>query len=224
VGRYALLWSGGKDSALALVRARQAGLEVARLVTFYDAASGRVRFHGTRVELIRAQAAAAGIQLVALGTAWEEMDRELRRELARLRAEGFLGVVGGDIHLADVRAWYGERIGALGLEHVEPLWGEQPAALLEEFVAGGGRAVVTCVELARMGPEWLGRQLDGRFLEEVSALGIDPCGELGEYHTFCFGGPAFEWEVGWRAGVRREEGRFCQLDLVPGLGSGDRPR
>ncbi len=214
MGPYALLWSGGKDSALALVRARRVGLEVARLVTFYDAPSGRVRFHATRVELIRAQAAAAGIELTALGTTWEEMDRELRRELARLKAEGFQGVIGGDIHLADVRAWYGERIGAAGLEHVEPLWGEQPTALLQEFVIGGGRAVVTCVEVGRMGRGWLGCEVDGRFLQQVSALGIDPCGELGEYHTFCFGGPAFHWEVGWRAGARREAGRFCQLDLL----------
>jgi len=30
------MWSGGKDSALALDRASKAGLDVARLVSFYD--------------------------------------------------------------------------------------------------------------------------------------------------------------------------------------------
>ena len=54
------MWSGGKDSALALQRARANGIEVARLITFHDAATGRVRFHATRVEMVQAQAIATG--------------------------------------------------------------------------------------------------------------------------------------------------------------------
>jgi len=50
--RCAVMWSGGKDSALAAHRARRAGLEIACLVNFYDEATGRVRFHATRTELI----------------------------------------------------------------------------------------------------------------------------------------------------------------------------
>ena len=70
-GGYALLWSGGKDSALALQRARAAGLDVKRLLSFHDSSTGRVRFHATRVELIAAQAHAAGVELTSLGTTWE---------------------------------------------------------------------------------------------------------------------------------------------------------
>jgi Predicted ATPases of PP-loop superfamily len=25
--------------------------------------------------------------------------------------------------------------------------------------------------------------------------GVDPCGERGEFHTFCFGGPMFGYEI-----------------------------
>jgi len=62
---YALLWSGGKDSSLALRRSLLAGLEVRRLLNFHDAATGRVRFHATRVELLRAQADALGTRHLA---------------------------------------------------------------------------------------------------------------------------------------------------------------
>ena len=103
-GRYALMWSGGKDSALALQRATAGGLEVTRLINFYDAATGRVRFHATRADMIRAQADAAGIELRAIGTSWPAMEARLSEELATLRWEGFTGVVFGDIHLAEVRA------------------------------------------------------------------------------------------------------------------------
>jgi uncharacterized protein (TIGR00290 family) len=212
--RYALMWSGGKDSALALDRARKAGIEVARLISFYDSATRRVRFHATRLEMLEAQAAAIGIGLRAIPTTWPEMEEALRSVLSSLREEGFTGVVLGDIHLADVRAWYEERVTAAGLKHVEPIWGEPPPALLGEFIASGGRAVITCVDLARLDEAWLGRVIDESFANEIEATGVDPCGENGEYHSFAFAGPVFKRPVSWSAGERRQEGGFAQLDLT----------
>lgn len=185
------------------------------LVTFYDSGTERVRFHATRIELIRTQAAATGVpRLLDLGTAWPEMEVRLVEVLARLRAEGCPGVVLGDIHLADVRAWYEARVTAAGLEHVEPLWGEPPAGLLQEFVRTGGRAVVTCVDLERLDESWLGRVVDAGFARDISRLQVDPCGENGEYHTFAYAGPVFARPVAWTPGSRRREGRFLQLDLA----------
>ena len=74
-GRYALMWSGGKDSALALQRATDGGLAVTRLINFFDAATGRVRFHATRAGMIQAQAVAAGIELRVLPSLWPLWDR-----------------------------------------------------------------------------------------------------------------------------------------------------
>jgi uncharacterized protein (TIGR00290 family) len=210
---HALMWSGGKDSALALWRARQRGLRVDWLVNVSDRATGRVRFHATPTAAIARQADAAGVRLVSLPTDWETFDVSLRQALDALVRDGCRGVVFGDIHLADVRAWYEERTRAAGLEHVEPLWGETPAALLAEFVAIGGRAVLTCVETAKLDRSWLGRVIDADFVRDIAATGIDPCGENGEYHSFAYRGPFFHAAVPWRAGERRDDGRFAQLDL-----------
>jgi uncharacterized protein (TIGR00290 family) len=208
------MWSGGKDSALAFHRARQAGLDVRALLTFYDAESGRVRFHGTRVEVIREQVAALGAESITVGTTWPEMEAALAAQLRDLAAAGYAGVVFGDIHLADVRAWYEERVIAAGLEHVEPLWGDPPASLLEEFVGGGGLAVVTCIDLERLDEAWLGRVIDADFARDIGGLEVDPCGENGEYHSFAFAGPAFARPVEWAPGERRREGRFLQVDVA----------
>jgi uncharacterized protein (TIGR00290 family) len=213
---YALMWSGGKDSALALHRARGSGLDVARLISLYDSATRRVRFHATRVEMLEAQAAAIGVELHAIPTRWPEWEASLARELASLRDEGFTGVVFGDIHLADVRDWYERRVVAAGLEHVEPIWGESPPALLAEFVSSGGRAVLTCVELAKLDESWLGRVTDAQFAAEIQKTGIDACGENGEYHSFAFASPVFKGPVSWTAGERRLDGGFAQLDLTGG--------
>jgi uncharacterized protein (TIGR00290 family) len=208
------MWSGGKDSALALWRARQRGLDVRWLLTVHDAATGRVRFHATPIGSIAAQARAARLEMVHAATTWEGFDDALRRALADLVRAGCTGLVFGDIHLADVRAWYEERTRALGLEHVEPLWGEDPRTLIREFVGVGGRAVLTCVETAKLDASWLGRVIDDDFVRDVERTGIDPCGENGEYHSFSFAGPFFSELVAWRFGDRRDDGRFAQVEVL----------
>jgi len=214
-GGYALMWSGGKDSALALYRARKAGIEVSRLLTFYDRATRRVRFHATRSSVVAAQAKATGAgQWYGIGSSWPAMEAQLVVELGKMRDSGVEGVVFGDIHLADVRAWYEDRVRAAGLEHVEPIWGEQPADLLREFVDIGGRAVVTCVDLMRLDASWLGRIVDERFVHDITDTGVDVCGENGEFHTFAFEGPMFVHPVGWRPGEARTDSRFSQLDVL----------
>jgi len=196
------------------------GIHVDRLLSFYDSATGRVRFHATRVAMLQAQAAAIGIGLKAVPTDWGDMEASLRTELRALTDEGFTGVVLGDIHLADVRAWYEERVTAAGLEHLEPIWGEPPQQLLEEFVVSGGRAVVTCVDLSKLDDTWLGRVIDHGFANEIAGTGVDPCGENGEYHSFAFAGPVFASRVDWVPGERRSEPGFAQLDLT---GAAERP-
>ena len=211
------MWSGGKDSALALDRARRSGLDVARLISFYDSATRRVRFHATRVEMLEAQGAAIGVELRAIATTWPEMEGRLHRELGSLQEEGFAGVIFGDIHLVDVRDWYKTHVMAAGLEHVEPIWGDQPPELLAEFISSGGRAVITCVELARLDESWLGRVTDEQFVTDIQKAGVDVCGENGEYHSFAFTGPVFKRPVSWIAGERRLDAGFAQLDLTEGL-------
>ena len=215
---YGVMWSGGKDSAMALWRARRAGLDVRWLVTVHDSATGRVRFHATPMPAIARQAEAAACELVSVPTTWEGFDAALGETLRHLRDAGCTGLVFGDIHLADVRAWYEDRTRAAGLEHVEPLWGQDPAALLAEFVAIGGRAVLTCVERDRLDVSWLGRVIDEDFVRDIAFTGIDPCGENGEYHSFAFAGPFFSRPVDWRFGERRDDGRFAQVEVVAAAG------
>jgi uncharacterized protein (TIGR00290 family) len=214
---YAVMWSGGKDSALAFTRARARGLEIGALLNFVDASSGRVRFHATRAELIAAQATAARVALRQYATTWGDLEDAFRRALRQLLADGFAGVIFGNIHLADVRAWYEKRVRGADLEHVEPIWGEPPSALLREFVGGGGRAVLTCCELGKLDERWLARIIDERFVTDIATAGVDVCGENGEYHSFAYAGPAFREAVAWRPGSRRSDGVFVQLDLLSPL-------
>lgn len=212
---YAVMWSGGKDSYLALARARHQGLAVTSLVNFYDGPTGRVRFHATRKELIAAQAFALGLRLHQHATTADGYEAAFRTAVRALAGAGCRGAIFGNIHLADVRAWFEERVLAEGLEHHEPLWGDAPATLLDEFVNSGASAVITCVDATKVPAAWLGRSVDEAFATDVARLAdVDPCGERGEYHTFVYAGPLFARPVTWRPGPMHEEGGFAQLELL----------
>jgi diphthine-ammonia ligase len=210
---YALSSSGGKDSLLALHRATDAGLHVSRLLTLYDEATERVRFHGVPVAVMRAQADLLGRPLTLAPTTPGTFERVFVSALADLRAEGFAGLIFGNIHLADVRAWYEERVRAAGLEHVEPLWGEAPASLARQVVRLGYQAILTCVEEASADPAWLGQPLSEALIAACERRGIDPCGERGEYHTLICAGPLLRAPLRVRFGEAHTEAGFRQLDV-----------
>ncbi len=210
----AVFFSGGKDSMLALDRAIRAGYRAPLLVTLYDGPSRRVRFHGVPVDVMRAQAEALGLENLLRPTTPETFERVLLETLGELRMRGIGTAILGNIHLADVRAWYEERVRAAGQDHVEPLWGEEPRSLVGEVVARGYRALITCVEDARADLAWLGATIDRTLIERFVARGIDACGERGEYHTLVTDGPLFRHPLAVRTNAAHSANGFTQLDIA----------
>lgn len=202
---------------LALDRALEAGLDVALLFTIYEGNTGRLRFHGVRRELIQAQATSLGIELLARSTHPADYAAVFEGVLDTLVERGIGGVVFGNIHLEEIRAWYEERTTGRGLEHREPLWGGNTSALVAEFLARGHRTRVVSVDLSRGKPDWVGRELTPELAAEIAAVpGADPAGEQGEYHTFAHDGPLLARPIAHRVGeaAEREGHRFVDLVTV----------
>jgi uncharacterized protein (TIGR00290 family) len=219
---YALMTSGGKDAMLALDRARRTGLDVSLLVSLYDGATSRIRFHGVRRQLLDLQAAALGMEVLALPVPPGGYEPVFNDALDALRARGLSGVIFGNISLADVRAWYEQRVVAAGLEHVEPLWGGPAVEVAWEVVERGFRALVVSVNLEERATTFLGREFDADLVTQISVIDrLDPSGERGEYHTFVFDGPDFAHPVGFTRGQPMELEGHRVLDLLPPNGSRD---
>jgi len=214
VAQCALSFSGGKDSILALDRIIRAGKHVNYLVTMYDAATERVRFHGVPITHIQAQADALGIPLLRYPTTLENFETVFLQSLQDLLQLNVTGIAFGNIHLADVRAWYEERTAGAGLTHLEPLWNEEPTKLVRECIARGYVATLTCIEIARAQTEWLGAPLTEQLVDEFEQSGIDPCGERGEYHTFVSAGPLFAHPLPIRLGSTKTMAGFQLVDIL----------
>jgi uncharacterized protein (TIGR00290 family) len=216
--RILLAWSSGKDSAWALHLLRQSGeYEVAGLLTTFNEAFDRVAMHAVRRELVEAQAAAVGLPLWPVDIPWpctnEEYERRMAATCMQALAEGIEAIAFGDLYLEDVRAYRERQLAPTGLTPLFPLWKIPTDKLIREMIAGGQRAVITCVDPRKLGREFAGREIDLALVGELPA-GVDPCGENGEFHSFVFAGPAFSKPIDVRAGEVVERDGFVFADVT----------
>ena len=218
--KVVLCWSSGKDSAYALeVLRREGRYEVAGLLTTMTEGYDRVSMHGVRRELVLAQAAEAGLPLRIVWIPQQAdnaiYEARMGEALAEAKAAGVGGVAFGDLFLEDLKQYREEKLAAAGLAAVFPIWKLDTRELSRQMVAEGFRAVITCVDTQKLDGRFAGREYDLGLLAELPA-GVDPCGENGEFHSFCYAGPVFARPVAIRRGeVVLRDGRFNYCDLLP---------
>lgn len=186
--------SGGKDSCLALWRARRAGYDVRVMLTMLDETGLRNRSHGVPLALLREQAASLGMTLRAPSASWKDYETVMMRELAALRRDGFEAGVFGDIDLDAHREWEEKVCAQAGLSVHLPLWHESRLELAHEVLELGFKAIVVCVDARFLDDSYCGRAYDAQFIASLPA-GVDACGENGEFHTFVHDGPGFQHAI-----------------------------
>lgn len=212
--RAVISWSGGKDS-LAALSAVRGDLEVVAALTMFDESGARSRSHGLRPELVAAQAASLGLRPVTARCSWQSYDESFTAALAALAREGVTHAVFGDLVFPEHRAWAEARCREAGLTAVEPLFGRPTGELFDAFVASGATALLVTVREPWLDETWLGRPLAADMKPVFAELGVDPCGERGEYHTAVVAGPGFATPIRVRAGERVRRGECVALDLIP---------
>ncbi|MCK9686067.1 adenosine nucleotide hydrolase [Scleromatobacter humisilvae] len=187
--RCAISWSAGKDSWLALMRAREHSLAVTTFVTMCDE-DGTSKSHALPPDLIAAQVRALGGESRSVRVPPGEYAARFDAGLREVAASGHTHMVFGDIDLQAHRDWLAPACERAGLVALFPLWRETREALARELVARGVRARVVCVDTRWLDASYCGADYDAAFLARLPA-GVCPCGEDGEFHTFVTGGPGF---------------------------------
>lgn len=218
-----LSWSGGKDAAWALHALRQRDdVDVVGLLTTITEGHERIAMQGIRVDVLHAQAAAAGLPVIEArmpqraDNAIYEATFAAALARARERWPGIATIAFGDLFLADIRAWREALCARLGWTPLFPLFGSDTAQLAREMIAGGLRASLCCVDTTQLDARFAGRDFDAALLAELPPA-VDPCGEHGEFHTCVADGPMFAHPLPLERGetVLRDN-RFAYTDyLVP---------
>jgi diphthamide synthase (EF-2-diphthine--ammonia ligase) len=196
-------------------------MHVAALLTTFNAAFDRVAMHAVRRPLVEAQAASADLPLwnveIPSPCPNDVYEARMREAMTRARAEGFTHVAFGDLFLEDVRRYREERLKDTGLEPMFPLWQLPTDLLARQMLAEDVGAVLTCVDPKQLDRRFAGRTYDGGLLSELPAT-VDPCGERGEFHTFCFAGPMFKKPIPVTIGEIVDRDGFVFADAFEPLG------
>jgi diphthine-ammonia ligase len=199
--RLGILFSGGKDSTLALHKAAEKE-DVACLITLVSQNKESYMFHTPNIDVTVLQAEALDLPLISKltkGTPEEEL-KDLEEAIAQA-VKGFKidGVVTGAVESVYQAARIQQICNHLDLWCLNPLWKREQRALLEEIVAEGFQAIISGVFAYPLDKRWLGKQIDADLIERLVALsneyGLSPSGEGGEIETTVLDAPLFKKKI-----------------------------
>ncbi len=193
----ACLYSGGKDSTLALHKVVSMGIKIDLLITMISKSKESYMFHYPNVQYTKLQAESLGIRQVFAkteGKKEEELD-DLRKVLKD-----------NDVKLLVTGATYsryqGDRVNniakELGIEHMAPLWHIDPEAELTE-IERDFNAIITSVSAEGFDESFLGKKIDNDMISRLRELkkkyGINMLFEGGEAESFVLDAPLFTKKI-----------------------------
>lgn len=199
-------WSSGKDSALALYHLlKDEHFSVDELITTVNSHYNRVSMHGLRKELLLAQTNAIDIpvSLIELPEmpSMEVYEQKMNETVSRLKNDGFTHSAFGDIFLEDLRDYRDKQLAEVNVTSVYPLWKRNTKELLNEFLDLGFKTIIVCANSKYFNDHFVGTIIDKDFIDNLPK-NVDPCGEHGEFHTFCFDGPIFKNPIDFTIGEK----------------------
>jgi diphthine-ammonia ligase len=188
-------WSGGKDSCFALMQAMETGIVPKVLLNVLNEEGKISRSHGIPKHILQQQADAAGLPIKMISSSWQDYEMNFTNALSDLKNEFQLShAIFGDIDLQAHRDWEEKVCANAGLEAVLPLWLKDRRSLVLQMLASGIETmIVSCNTI--MGERFLGKILTTELIDELEALGVDACGENGEFHTLVLNCPMFSNKI-----------------------------
>ncbi len=190
----AVLWTGGKDCALAFFKAQKKGYRITYLVTF---APESPSFKAHPIHLIKKQAKAINITHLLL-TVKTPIKESYENAIQLLKDKHKINtLITGDIDEVDGHSnWIEECSLKSEMQVFNPLWKKDRTYLLNELIINKFQVVFTLVKKSVFNKNWIGKPLDKNSINNLNKkLNIDICGENGEYHTMVLNAPYFQHEI-----------------------------
>jgi len=195
-----VLYSGGKDSTMALYYALKQGWQVEALVAVKPKNTEAYLWHYATVEWTILSSEALGIPLIMLKCdkiGAEEEAKELEKVFQRVKVDA---IVLGGVGLQRTQINSVKRVAEkFDVKVIVPYQNYSSEQLLEEEVKAGFDIRITQVATDGLGPEWLNRKIDVNTLNELKKLskkyGFDIDFEGGYADTFVCDGPIFKQRI-----------------------------
>lgn len=174
------------------------------------------RSHGIPASILEAQAEAAQLPIHLISSSWQEYEQRFTVGLQQLKEKyAVTHAVFGDIDLQAHRDWEEKVCSTVGLTAVLPLWHQDRRSLVMQMLDNGIQTmIVSCNEV--MGASFIGKTLTPSLIDELEALGVDACGENGEFHTLVYDCPLFHHplQIQVKQPLQHDQYYFSELILL----------
>jgi len=200
--RLGVLFSGGKDSTLALHLAAQKEQAVC-LITVVSKNKESYMFHTPNIDVTALQAQALGLPRVSVVTEGQKEEELADLEKAIVEAKEKYqidGVVTGAVESVYQASRVQRICNRLDVWCFNPLWKLDQKALLETLVARNFKVVISGIFAYPLDETWLGKHIDAAVIARLVQLqgqyDISPSGEGGEIETTVLDAPMFKQKIG----------------------------
>ncbi len=199
--RLGVLFSGGKDSTLALHLAAEKDAIVC-LITLVSKNKESYMFHTPNIDVTGLQAEALRLPLVSVITEGKKEEELADLEKAILEAKskfGIEGIVTGAVESVYQSTRIQRICDKLELQCYNPLWKLDQKALLEMLIQKNFKVIISGIFAYPLDEAWLGKQIDKKIIAQLVELqakyGISPSGEGGEIETTVLDAPMFKQKL-----------------------------
>jgi diphthine-ammonia ligase len=199
--KAAVLFSGGKDSTMAVYKAIEEGYDVEYLVSMISDNPESYMFHVPNIHITELSSEAMEIPLIMAkthGVKEKELD-DLKGVLNKLKDRGVEAIFAGALASEYQKSRIDQLCSDLGLVSIAPLWHIDPKKYMEEIIDSGFEVIIISVSAEGLDESWLGRRIDHQLLEEIinlnSKYGMHMAFEGGEAETLVLDCPIFKRRI-----------------------------
>ena len=189
--KVAVLFSGGKDSTMALYNALETGEDVKYLLSMKSVNDESYMFHVPNIHITDLLAEALNIPIITAQT------QGIKEE--ELKDLGVEAIYTGALYSVYQKSRI-EKLGdEVGLEIISPYWHVDELEYMKEIVSLGFEVIISGVFAYGLDESWLGRKIDDKAIDELveinKKVGINLAFEGGEAETLAVDGPIFKKRI-----------------------------
>ncbi len=199
--KLAVLFSGGKDSCLAMHKAMEQH-EVICLISIISKNKESYMFHTPNINITEAQAEAIGLPILIQETEGEKEEelKDLKEAIKKAKEKYKIeGIVTGAIRSVYQASRIQKLCKELDLECINPLWQKDQIELLNEIIKNKFEVIISGVFAYPLGKELLGKKIDTNIITKLKEMQekyeINPAGEGGEIETTVLDAPFFKKKI-----------------------------
>ncbi|MBI1769661.1 MAG: diphthine--ammonia ligase [Bacteroidetes bacterium] len=191
------LWTGGKDSCLALYEAECLGYEIKSLITFIPP---NPQFLAHPLQVIKFQSEALHLQHATIEIT-QPFNEGYKSAFRFLKERCDVShVITGDIdEVSGHPNWVKELAASSDIEVLTPLWKRDRKEILATLIENNFKVIFSCAKEPWFSEDWLGTEFDTNTIERLYKIseetGLDLCGENGEYHSLVLDCPLFKQRI-----------------------------